>query len=43
MPPMMEEGHDGHVGDDGMVAMEAAKTIADGSAGGGGTTMMAQQ
>ena len=48
MPPMMEEGHGGHVAGDGigMVAMEAAKTVAtDGSAGGasgGGMTMMQQ-
>lgn len=41
MPAMMEEGHDGHVGD-GMVDMEAAKTVADGGAGGGGMTMMQQ-
>lgn len=42
MPPMMEEGHDGHVGDGGMAVMEAAKTVADGGAGGGGMTMMQQ-
>ena len=37
-----EEGHDGHVGG-GMVAMEAAKTVADGGACGGGGMMMMQQ
>ena len=41
MPPVMEEGVDGH-GVGGMVAMEVAKTIADGGAGGGGMTMMQQ-
>ena len=41
MPPVMEEGVDGRLGG-GMVAMEVAKTVADGGAGGGGMTMMQQ-